>query len=222
MMKHEKAALLQLFAEGGEGSAATGVTEAAAAPQETDGLQQPQEDLSAEFEKLIKGKYKRAYDARVRDIVTRRLKGAKQQAAEGETRPAGDTDWESVRLNAEKLCDCWIRQEEETRAYYPDFDMRLLLQDATFRKLLRSGIDVRTAYEVLSRDRILPAAMDFAVKAAQRLAAKRIASRAARPDENAMGGTGGTLLKTDVSKLTRSDIADVSRRLARGERISFS
>ena len=64
--------------------------------------------------------------------------------------------------------------------------------------------------------------MDFAVKAAQRLAAKRIASRAARPDENAMGGTGGTLLKTDVSKLTRSDIADVSRRLARGERISFS
>ena len=216
MMKHEKAALLQLFAEGGEGSAATGVTEAAAAPQETDGLQQPQEDLSAEFENLIKGKYKRAYDARVRDIVTRRLKGAKQQAAEGEI------DAESVRLNAEKLCDCWIKQEEETRAYYPDFDMRLLLQDATFRKLLRSGIDVRTAYEVLSRDRILPAAMDLAVKAAQRLAAKRIASRAARPDENAMGGTGGTLLKTDVSKLTRSDIADVSRRLARGERISFS
>ena len=136
MNKH-KNALLQLFAEGAAAPAEanTGVTQADAAPEAA-----PQ-DLNAEFESLIKGKYKQAYDERVRDTIQRRLKGAKE----------GSRVDTAVKANAEKLCASWLEQEQETRAYYPDFDMAAALRDETFRKLLRGGADVRTAFEAANK-----------------------------------------------------------------------
>lgn len=68
---------LQLFADGGAaGTAAqgSGVTAPAAGVQQTAG----QPDLDAEFEALIKGKYKAQYDARTQDTVQKRLKGSKE------------------------------------------------------------------------------------------------------------------------------------------------
>lgn len=207
MLKH-KDALLQLFTEGAAapGEADSGVTQADAAPEAA------QEDLNAEFESLIKGKYKHAYDERVRDTIQRRLKGAKEESRANHA---------AVKANAEKLCASWLRQEQETRAYYPDFDMAAALQDETFRRLLRGGADVRTAFEVSGKDRILPAAMQFAYTAAERMVAKRMAAAAVRPEENALSAAAAVAVRQDVSKLTRSDIADVSRRVARGERVSF-
>ena len=206
-MNEQTNALQQPF-DGGAAAPAeanTGVNQADAAPETA------QEDLNAEFESLIKGKYKDAYDKRVRDTIQRRLKGAKE----------GSRTDAAVKANAEKLCASWLRQEQETRAYYPDFDMAESLQNETFRKLLRGGADVRTAFEAANKDRILPAAMKFAYEAAERMVAKRMASAAARPEENALGAAAAVAVRQDVSKLTRSDIADVSRRVARGERVSF-
>ena len=63
---------LQLFAE--EAAAPeSGVTEADAQPQS-----EPPAGDPGEFEKLIKGPYKQAYDARVKGIVQQRLKSARQ------------------------------------------------------------------------------------------------------------------------------------------------
>ena len=207
-MNEQTSTLQQSFAGGAAAPAetATGVTQADAAPEAA------KEDLNAEFESLIKGKYKEAYDKRVRDTIQRRLKGAKD---------GSHATSAAVKANAEKLCASWLQQEQETRAYYPDFDMVAALHDETFRKLLRGGADVRTAFEAANKDRILPAAMSFAYAAAERMVAKRMASAAARPDENGLGATAAVAVRQDVSKLTRSDIADVSRRVARGERVSF-
>lgn len=94
---------LQLFADGGaaggngaavaEGSGvnapAAGVqTGVEAAPNTGDGAPSPEVqkvDRKAEFEKLIKGEYKDLYDARVQDIVQKRLRGPAEAAEKYKT-----------------------------------------------------------------------------------------------------------------------------------------
>lgn len=78
-MKFEE---LQLFAEGGDGaSAGQGQGEAPAATQPEPGSADP----NAEFEELIRGKYKEQYDSRVRDTIHRRLKGSRETAQRMQT-----------------------------------------------------------------------------------------------------------------------------------------
>lgn len=62
--------LLQLFND--TGAEGPGVTGEVAQPQETSA------DPDAEFESLIRGKYKDAYDTRVRDTIHKRLKGSRE------------------------------------------------------------------------------------------------------------------------------------------------
>ena len=222
---------------------AQGVTEAVAAPQ---AQAEPAQDLDTEFENLIKGKYKRSYDERVRDTVQRRLKGAKEAERAYETlRPvieslakqhgvdpqdaeallsainAQQEGTQQLQENAAKICDDWRRQEAALRAYYPDFDMEQQLQDPRFRALLRGGADVRSAFEVTHRAQILPAAMAYAAREAERRIARRMARISARPEENGMGSSAAARVSRDVSRLTRAEIDEVSRRVARGERVSF-
>ena len=217
-------------------AAQTGVTTVDAAPQ------MPQ-DESAEFEELIRGKYKKAYDARVQDTVTRRLKGAKQQQEKYESLvrtlaercgvDAADLEGIEAALAAQedsaaqrsegalRLCEAWQAQEKNLKTLYPAFDMGQALENEQFRCLLRSGIDVQTAYEVLHKDELLPAAMAYAARAAQGRIAKRMAAMGSRPAENAMGSAAAAVVRRDVSNLSKSDIDAVARRVARGERVSF-
>jgi len=74
---NETIKLMQLFAEGGDGAPAaesTGVTSAPAQPTEASA------DPNAEFEALIRGKYKEQYSARVQDTIHKRLKGSRETA----------------------------------------------------------------------------------------------------------------------------------------------
>lgn len=217
-------------------AAQTGVTTVDAAPQ------MPQ-DESAEFEELIRGKYKKAYDARVQDTVTRRLKGAKLQQEKYESLvrtlaercgvDAADIDGIEAALTeegtaaaqltqgAQRLCENWRAQEERTKAFYPAFDMGQALENEQFRSLLRSGIDVQTAYEVLHQDQLLCDAMAYAARTVQGRIARHMASMGSRPAENAMGAAAAAVVRRDVSNLSKSDIDAVARRVARGERVSF-
>ena len=61
--------ILQLFAEAEAPAETAGVTPVDAAPE-------AQADMSAEFESLIKGKYKEQYDTRVQDTVRKRLRSS--------------------------------------------------------------------------------------------------------------------------------------------------
>lgn len=76
--------LLQLFADGasGDGSGAATGSNTSPAPSDAGGsagdvAQQQGPDRDAEFEQLIKGDYKDAYDARVQKAIDRRFKTAK-------------------------------------------------------------------------------------------------------------------------------------------------
>lgn len=204
----------------------TGETAAAAVPQTGEETQAPAagvetENLEEEFQQLIKGRYKAAYDARVQDTLSRRLKHAKEIEEKYNALLQQTKVPEPDAARVAGICDSWEQQEAATRSLYPDFDMREALRSDQFCALLRGGADVRTAYEVCNRDRVLPAAMAFAARATEAHLAKRIAARSGRPAENGMGSRAAVLTGNDVSKMTKADIDEVSRRVARGERVSF-
>ena len=125
------------------------------------------------------------------------------------------------RDNANKVYAQWMEQAEKAKAVYPSFDFKTEMQNPQFVNLLRSNIDVRTAYEVIHKDDIIHGAMQFtAQKTAQKLADKIIAN-GARPAENGNSSQGATVVKSDVSQLSKADRAEIIRRVQRGEKISF-
>ena len=123
--------------------------------------------------------------------------------------------------NANKLYAQWMEQADKAKAVYPSFDLRAEMQNPKFVDLLRSNIDVRTAYEVIHKDEIIPAAMQFTAKAVEQKLTNKIIANGARPAENGNSSQSASVVKSDVSTLTKADRAEVNRRVLRGEKISF-
>ena len=123
--------------------------------------------------------------------------------------------------NGKKLYAAWMQQADEARKVYPSFNLKAEMNNPKFVDLLRSNIDVRTAYEVLHKDEIIPAAMQFTAQTVESKLAKKIASNGARPSENGMSSQSAAVVKSDVSQLSKADRAEIIRRVQRGEKIRF-
>ena len=236
-------------------------------------------DLDAEFEELIKGKYKEQYNKRTQDTVQKRLKATKEVADryneltptlemlskkygvdatdikalnraieeddsyyEEEALEKGITvdqlksirkmerenadlkrqmNEQNVRENANKLYASWMNQAEAIKNVYPSFDLNVEMQNPKFTDLLKNNIDIRTAYEVLHKDEIIPAAMQFTAKKVEQQMTNKIIANGARPVENGINAQSSVVTKSDVSQLSKADIAEINRRVARGEKIRF-
>ena len=231
---------LQLFAEG---SNDTGVTAEAAAqhtgvtapelPEQAPDAAVPEstEDPDASFDALIKGKYKPQFQAIVQDIVRKRLAGKETEGQRQEepdimqdAAPRDDAATEDLtrQLQAlEQRSRTWQLDAAKVKALYPAFDMRQESLNPTFVKLLGSGVDLRTAYEVVHNHEILPAAMEYAARTVEAALAKKIAAGSSRPQENGMNVRSSAVVKDDVSKFSRQDVDAIARRVARGERVTF-
>ena len=123
--------------------------------------------------------------------------------------------------SANRLYSQWIQQAEETKKVYPGFDLNSEMENDKFRELLQSNVNVRTAYEVLHMNEIIPAAMQFSAKTVESNLAKKIASGASRPAENGMNSGSAAVVKSDVSQLSKADRQEIIRRVQRGEKIRF-
>ena len=123
--------------------------------------------------------------------------------------------------NGKKLYAAWMQQAEEAKKVYPSFDIRTEMNNPKFVDLLRSNIDVRTAYEVLHKDDIIRGAMQFTAQTVESKIAKKVASNGARPSENGMSSQSAAVVKSDVSQLSKADRAEIIRRVQRGEKIRF-
>ena len=126
---------------------------------------------------------------------------------------------QKTKENASRLYASWLDQAKKVESVYPSFNLQAEMQNPKFIDLLRSNIDVRTAYEVLHKDEIIPAAMQFTAKTVEQKLANKIIAGGARPDENGMDSSGATVVKRDVSKLSKAERDDIIRRVQRGERI---
>ena len=123
--------------------------------------------------------------------------------------------------NGKKLYAAWMQQAEEAKKVYPSFDMKTEMNNPKFVDLLRSNIDVRTAYEVLHKDDIIRGAMQFTAQTVESKLSKKIASNGARPNESGMSSQSAAVVKSDVSQLSKADRAEIIRRVQRGEKIRF-
>ena len=125
------------------------------------------------------------------------------------------------RENANKIYAQWMEQAEAAKKVYPSFDLRAEMQNPQFVNLLRSNVDAKTAFEVIHKDEIMPAAMQYTAKAVEQKLTNKIIANGARPAENGNSSQSASTTKSDVSQLTKADRAEILRRVARGEKISF-
>lgn len=114
-----------------------------------------------------------------------------------------------------------MQEAEKVKAVYNDFDLETELQNKAFRDLYFANIPLQTAYEVIHKDELIPAALRFTAQQASEKVANSIRAGQRRPQESAMQGGGPVQRKSDVSQLTKADRAEIARRVARGERIVF-
>lgn len=131
-------------------------------------------------------------------------------------------DEQNAKQAAEKKVATWMEESKQVKAIYPQFDLKSEMQNPKFVDLLRvPGVDVRTAYELTHKDEIIAGAMQFTAKTVEKKIADKIAANGARPTENGLNSQSASLTKSDVSQLSKADILDIQRRVARGEKISF-
>ena len=132
-----------------------------------------------------------------------------------------EMDARETQQQTDAILASWMEQEQKVKQIYPGFELSEELQNEQFSRLLSSGIDVQTAFEVVHHDEILPAAMQYTAKQVEQKVANNIRSGKARPAEGAMGNQASVQYKSDVSQLTDADMREINRRVMRGERIRF-
>lgn len=124
---------------------------------------------------------------------------------------------------AQRQYNDWIQQAEAAKATYPNLDLRAeLAADPQFGQMLKVGIPVQKAYEVLHMDSLKASVAQGAASLTEKRVTDNIRAKGERPAENgAAAKNNGVIIKSDPSQLTKADRAEIARRVQRGETISF-
>ena len=117
------------------------------------------------------------------------------------------------------------QQGEAAKKVYPNFDLKTEMSHPEtgkqFTQLIHNGIDAKTAYEVIHKDDLYGGAMQYAAQQTAQKVVNNIQSRASRPVENGVNAQSGIVTKTDPEQFTKADLAEIRRRVARGEKIKL-
>lgn len=122
---------------------------------------------------------------------------------------------------AQQQLDKWYAEGEKLKELYPGFDFKSETANPQFLGLLKSGIGVQQAYEVVHMDEIKANAAKAAAQSAGQQMVAKIQSRASRPQENGTSSSSAVITKSDVHSLTKKDRAEAIRRAQRGDIIKF-
>ena len=206
------------------------------------------EEKNARFNELIMGEYKEQFNEAVQSILKERLAKLSETAeryeklcpamellaescgidfqdadafalaiTSGLSADGKDMREKSRRERANRRYDNWLCQSGEAHAAYPEFDLTKELENEEFKALLRSSIPVKTAYEFVHRQEF----MEKAASEMEKAILKKVFAENLRPREGALSASGGTLMNSDVSNMSKSTRQEIIRRVQRGEKISF-
>lgn len=115
----------------------------------------------------------------------------------------------------------WNAEAEQLKGTYPSFNLETESQNQQFLNMLKAGVPMEHAYKVIHYDEIMSGAVNTIAGDMQKAVTDHIRARGARPAENGSFQTSPFTVKDDVSKLSKADRAEIVKRVARGERISF-
>lgn len=122
---------------------------------------------------------------------------------------------------AQQQLQKWYTEAEKLKESYPSFDLDAESERPEFLSLLKSGVPVKQAYEVLHMDEIVAGAEAAKAQATEKQIVDSIRAKGARPQENGTAAQSAFVVKDDVSKFTKKDRAEIARRAARGEIITL-
>lgn len=115
----------------------------------------------------------------------------------------------------------WVREAEELKALYPNFDLATELENEEFRDdLINSGKPLRKAYESAHLEEIIQGAIQTTASKVRESVTNNIKARGMRPSENGTRG-GSVSVKKNVNELTDKDIDRIYKRVKMGDTISF-
>lgn len=111
--------------------------------------------------------------------------------------------------------------QDVRQRYDATFDLaQACRKNPRLKRLVGLGVDVRTAYEAVHRDRLMFSAMQYTASVVAGKTARQIAARSRRPAENGLGG-GLAAEKTSVAALSGKQIRNLIARAEKGEQIRF-
>ena len=161
-------------------------------------------------------------EALEKGITVEALKEIKKMERENATLKR-QMDELNAKENADRQVAAWMQEAESVKAIYPSFDLGVELGNQKFVEFLNvPGVDVRTAYELAHKDDIIRGAMQFTAKTVEKKLADKVMANGSRPAENGMNSQAASLTKSDVSQLSKAELLEYQRRVARGERIDFT
>ena len=113
----------------------------------------------------------------------------------------------------------WYQEAEALKATYPSFDLATEAQNPQFVSMLKSGVPVQHAYEVIHLAEVKAAERQTAAKATEQQVTANVRARGSRPSENGTASQGAFTIKNDPSKWSKKDRAEVVRQVQRGKEI---
>lgn len=122
---------------------------------------------------------------------------------------------------AQQQLQKWYGEAEQVKGVYPSFDLNAEVKNQQFLSMLKSGVPMQHAYEVVHLDDIKAGVAKMQAKATERQVVDGIRAKGARPQENGTTSQSAFTVKDDVGKLTKAERAEIARRVARGEIIKF-
>lgn len=122
---------------------------------------------------------------------------------------------------AQQQLQKWYTEGEQLKADYPDFDLGAEARNPQFLSMLKSGVPVKLAYEVLHMDDIKAGVAQATAQRTEKQVVDGIRAKGSRPAENGTSSQSSFIVKDDPSKWTKKDRAEIVRRVARGETIKL-
>ena len=115
----------------------------------------------------------------------------------------------------------WYGEGEQVKAAYPEFDLGAECKNPQFLSMLRSGVPVRLAYEVLHMDEIKDGVAQNTARQTEKQVVDGIRAKGSRPQEAGTARQSSFVVKDDPHKWTKKDRAEIARRVAQGETIKL-
>lgn len=169
------------------------------------------EELQEKLESSLSEEY--AIQNGVDNDIGKKLMNAQLRALQDER----DKAFRENQMKAERQLQQWQNEAGGVKEFYPDFNLEAELESRDFAELLKRGISMKHAYELMHMDDIKAAAERKAADAYS----KSVNANLSRPVENGTGNQSAVSHSSDVSKLTKKERADMAKRAARGEVITF-
>lgn len=148
----------------------------------------------------------------------RRIKQVERENAQMKA----ERDMANQRAAHQQRYEALLKQAEDLKAVYPDFDFEKESEaNPLFRKLCALGISLKNAYESTHVEEILARGMQYAAQQTSANVQATAEKNKQRPQENGLGAKGQAESKVDISKLSLEEMKKMNDRARRGEKITL-